>query len=1459
MTFLDSAEAINLIDSSYVQARQDYAYASLTGAPTNVSQFANDAGYLTAATTVDSAEVQSIIDSDFAQRTTDELAEGSSNLYYTTARADSDFDIRLITKTTTDIAEGDNLYYTTARADSDFDSRLSGKSTDDLSEGLNQYYTTVRHNTDTLLQVDSAYVQLRQARFADSAWVTSQIDALIGGAPGTLDTLSEIAAALNNDDSAYTTLVNLINAKSDFDSNNAIGLIDSAYVQLRQIAQDFAYSSLTGVPDIPAIVRANSLDSAEAQDIIDSNFQNLNQSIIPVANATYDLGTLSNRFRDLYLSGSTLYIGNIKLTDSNGALAFRDSSGNSVDVSTIDSAYVQLRQDYAYASLTGVPTNVSQFANDAGYLTAANTLDSAEASAIILEDVDSAYVQARQITYDFLDSAEVIALIDSTYVQARQITYDFLDSAEAINLIDSSYVQLRQDYAYASLTGAPTNVSAFTNDANYLDSNTSQAVINTNFAAKTTDDLTEGSTNQYYLKARVDSDIAASLNDSGNTVTVTINNTIEDKVDSAYVLDRVAEAPFLDSADAINLIDSAYVQLRQDYAYSSLTGKPNQGLNTTDSVTFSGLTVSGNLIVSGTQSVINTEIFKVIDPLIHLGDSNINSDIVDIGFIGKYYADGQERHTGLVRDANNGEYYLYTNSVDSASDSVNQINLSAPGFTLATLNTGNITGQYQGFDSDFGTKTTSNLTEGSNLYYTDARVTAHVDAAYVQALQTPQDFAYASLTGAPTNVSQFANDAGYLTSATVGGLDSADVSAIITNDVDAAYVQSRQITYNTSDFVDSAYVSTQIGNIYIPSLGNDYLDSNTVTGVIDATYIQSNQTPQDFAYGSLTGVPTTVSTFTNDANYLDSNTVTGVINAAYIQSNQTAQDFSYASLTGKPNILDSADVSSIITADVDATFVQALQDYAYSSLTGTPNVLDSSHVIAIHNSLGGVDSGAIIALIDSAYVQARQIDLQRDSGFVTNIIDSAYIAARTSAGTDSATVVSIINSTVDSAYVQLRQSLVGGAGTDSATVSAIILADVDSAYVQARQLNEVAAPLTQVSYEFTATAGQSSFTGLDIDSGKFQTYLNGSLLAASDYTFNSTKVDLVVAADSGDILNVIKFSGNDTGATAIQQRHYIYTATSGQTIFTGSDDNSATLSYTQGRINVYLNGLLLIDSADYTENAAGDTVTFTSGVTAGHIVNIQTLTGNTGSFAPLSQTLYEYTADSGQTVFTGVDDNAATLDFSNDKVVVYLNGILLTSTDYTLSGGNTVTLDTAADSGNHLTVAKLSGNNIGIDSGEVRNLIDSAYISALGFGTGDGGGVDSAAIINLIDSAYVQARTTAGTDSATVVSIVNEYIDQTATSLTTTTVDQVVDTFAAATYRTAKYIVQMSHTSGYHSSEILLVHDGSTVYMTTYADIITNASLGTIDGDINAGNVRLLVSPVNTNTNINVTRINVDV
>jgi len=49
----------------------------------------------------------------------------NGNLYYTTARANTDFDAQLATKTTTNLAEGTNLYFTDARADARVNSRLS--------------------------------------------------------------------------------------------------------------------------------------------------------------------------------------------------------------------------------------------------------------------------------------------------------------------------------------------------------------------------------------------------------------------------------------------------------------------------------------------------------------------------------------------------------------------------------------------------------------------------------------------------------------------------------------------------------------------------------------------------------------------------------------------------------------------------------------------------------------------------------------------------------------------------------------------------------------------------------------------------------------------------------------------------------------------------------------------------------------------------------------------------------------------------------------------------------------------------------------------------------------------------------------------------------------------------------------------------------------------------------------
>jgi len=362
-----------------------------------------------------------------------------------------------------------------------------------------------------------------------------------------------------------------------------------------------------------------------------------------------------------------------------------------------------------------------------------------------------------------------------------------------------------------------------------------------------------------------------------------------------------------------------------------------------------------------------------------------------------------------------------------------------------------------GFDTD-------NLSEGSsNLYYTDARVNAYVDSAYIQArqlnfdslldssevinlidsdyiqarqvdifrdsafvtgivdsayVQARQDYAYSSLTGVPTNVSSFINDANYLDSTTVTGV------------------------------IDQTYVTGLIDTTY--------LDSAEAISLIDSAYVQARQ---DYAYGSLTGAPTNVSSFINDANYLDSTTVTGVIDASYIQANQLTYDFldsaevlslvdsayiqarqlNFDSLLDSAatiNLIDSdyinarvsaaAASGTTLTADVQTAtsgqtsftvahtedqilvFLNGIllkdsDDYASNGSTIVlTQAADSGDQLAVHNfaaRVSNLDSSEIINLIDSDYIQARQLNVAAggsslDSSEVINLIDSDYIQAR---------------------------------------------------------------------------------------------------------------------------------------------------------------------------------------------------------------------------------------------------------------------------------------------------------------------------------------------------------------------------------------------------------------------------------------------------------------------------------
>ena len=106
---------------------------------------------------------------------------------------------------------------------------------------------------------------------------------------------------------------------------------------------------------------------------------------------------------------------------------------------------------------------------------------------------------------------------------------------------------------------------------------------------------------------------------------------------------------------------------------------------------------------------------------------------------------------------------------------------------------------------------------------------------------------------------------------------------------------------------------------------------------------------------------------------------------------------------------------------------------------------------------------------------------------------------------------------------------------------------------------------------------------------------------------------------------------------------------------------------------------------------------------------------------------------------------------------------------------------------------------------------------------------------------------------------VNGGFDLLDSSLVTSTssANQVGFAVSSAEYRTLKFIVSVDSGSDYQSDEILMMHNGSTVFMTEYAQLLSGSgtTITTYDGDISSGNLRLLVSPLNSVTNYSISCI----
>ena len=120
---------------------------------------------------------------------------------------------------------------------------------------------------------------------------------------------------------------------------------------------------------------------------------------------------------------------------------------------------------------------------------------------------------------------------------------------------------------------------------------------------------------------------------------------------------------------------------------------------------------------------------------------------------------------------------------------------------------------------------------------------------------------------------------------------------------------------------------------------------------------------------------------------------------------------------------------------------------------------------------------------------------------------------------------------------------------------------------------------------------------LDSDEIKIQSVTSLAVAASSSGAISDS--DLKVVADLRNQLDSEIIAVRNLSLTYI---NYTYTATAGQTSFTGSDANSLTLAYTAGSIQVFLNGFKL-ETDDYTATD-GTSVVLARGASASHQLTI---------------------------------------------------------------------------------------------------------------------------------------------------------------------------------------------------------------------------------------------------------------
>jgi hypothetical protein len=322
---------------------------------------------------------------------------------------------------------------------------------------------------------------------------------------------------------------------------------------------------------------------------------------------------------------------------------------------------------------------------------------------------------------------------------------------------------------------------------------------------------------------------------------------------------------------------------------------------------------------------------------------------------------------------------------------------------------------------------------------------------------------------------------------------------------------------------------------------------------------------------------------------------TNIANINAVNSNQSNINSAVSNATNINTV--ATNIGSVNTVATDITKVVAVANDLAEAISEVETVADdlnetTSEIDTVATNIANVNLvGNDIANVNTAAGSISNINaVAGNNSNITSVAgNSSNINSAVSNATNINTVAGISSDVTSVAGISAAVTAVNNNSTNINAVNSNS-ANINTVAGNNTNINTVAAANINIGTVATNVAGVNSFA----ERYRILSSAPTSSNDVGDLYFDTTANELKVYKTSGWAA-----AGSTVNGTS---NRFEYTATAGQTTFSGADSNSAVMAYDAGFIDVYLNGVKLAN-ADYTAST-GTSVVLASGASVNDILMV---------------------------------------------------------------------------------------------------------------------------------------------------------------------------------------------------------------------------------------------------------------